>query len=132
VVLATVRPPLRLRIERNLQGHQHAIAIRHDVFVGKPDDAKAELAKHSPVAGEVEFAFVRVTVNLDRQPSCRTEEVNDAEADHVLTAEFVPEALSGTQSGPQAFFRFGRVIAHVSSASKQDFAGDATTPNPLL
>ena len=45
MVLTTVRPTLRLRIEGDLESRQHTVAVSHDIFIGKTDDTKTELVK---------------------------------------------------------------------------------------
>jgi hypothetical protein len=132
VVLAPVRPAFRLGIERELQGSQHAITVCHDLFIGKANDPKTELLQHLAIAPQIGFAIMGVAIDFNGQPFCRTEEIDDAEADHILAAEFVPKALPSAKRLPQAFFRFGWIVSHCFCALEQDFAGDATTPNPLL
>jgi hypothetical protein len=132
VVLATVRPTLRLRIERDLQGSQHAVAIPHDILIGETNHAKAEFPEHLLVAAQIHRAIVSVAIDLYRQALGRAEEVDNARTDHILAAELVAEALPGTQRSPQVLFGFRGIVTHFPCAFQQDFAGDATTPNPLL
>jgi hypothetical protein len=131
-VLAPVQPALRLFIERDLESHQNSVAISHHLVICKSNDTKAKLAQHPSISPQIHFRIVRIAIDFNGQPFCRTEKVNDTEGDHVLAAEFVPKALPSAKRLPQAFFRFGWIVAHCFCAFEQDFAGDATTPNPLL
>ena len=125
-------PAIRLRIERNLQRGEYPIEVPHHVLVGKADDVETKVPLHSRVSREVNLALVRFAVEFDCKPLHRAEEIDDAPSEHFLTAELVAEQLFAPQSGPQALFRLGGVVAHLAGSLEQDLASDAITPNPLF
>ena len=131
-MLAAVRPAIGLRIESNRQRGQHSIQVAHDVVVREAKDAEAELTLHSRIAAEIDLTVVCFAIQFDCQPLHGAEEVHNTPSDHFLTAKLVAEQLAPAERLPQPLLRFRRVVAHLTHASKQNFARGAITPNPLL
>jgi hypothetical protein len=89
VVLTTVRPAVRLRIEGDLESRQHTVAVSHDICIGKADDTKSELAKHLSIPQEITLAVMGAAVDFYRKALLRAKQVDNPKPDHILAAKLV-------------------------------------------
>jgi hypothetical protein len=112
--------------------HETPIKIDHHIVIGEAHGPETESSDHSCIACCVSLSVMRIAVDLDNNTARGAEKVDDPPADDSLPPEFEPLEAAAAQCHPEAFFGFGRIIAHFSGAASQRLCRDATTPNPLL
>lgn len=132
MVLATVRPAIRLRVEYTHQFRENTVAVAHHICVREPHTAKAKFTQHSLISPQIDLSIMGISVQLDHQAFRRTEQVHNSKADDGLPSELMPEEAARSQLHPEPAFGLGGIAPHFGGTFQQDFAGDATTPNPLL
>lgn len=110
------------RIIKNIaQPRQAPFQIAHHIPISETHSPETELTQHLRITQRVGLSMMRIAVHFDHNTARRAEKIDDAMADHVLTAEFETGKATVTQGCPQALFRFGRVVAHGAGAGFERF-----------